>query len=131
MGLFGWLSGRRGGEDDRLAAWRAAWAKAAEAQDTRAAAGLRAQLDAFGLPDEEVEVEREMLDGLEALEAVQVALTAGALPAVETGHRVVGSDVCHFSAPASMPDEPSQPSGRLLLTHARAVFAGGSGQAVA
>jgi hypothetical protein len=34
--------------------------------------------------------------------------------------------VCHFIAPASMPDDPAQPSGRLLLTNARAIFVGGA-----
>jgi hypothetical protein len=39
---------------------------------------------------------------------------------------VVGADRCHFSAPVSVPDDPAQPTGRLLLTSTRAVFAGGS-----
>ena len=64
-----------------------------------------------------------MLDGLEQLAALRAA---SALPLVETGHRVVGTDVCHFTAPASMPDEEAQPSGRLILTSARAIFAGGA-----
>ena len=37
-----------------------------------------------------------------------------------------GADRCHFSAPVSMPDDPAQPTGRLLLTSTRAVFAGGA-----
>jgi hypothetical protein len=53
-------------------------------------------------------------------------LTASRLPVVETSHRVVGADRCHFSAPVSMPDDPAQPTGRLLLTSTRAVFAGGA-----
>jgi hypothetical protein len=44
---------------------------------------------------------------------------------VETGHRVVGRDRCHFTAAVSMPDEAAQPSGRLLLTSTRAIFVGG------
>lgn len=62
-----------------------------------------------------------MLDGLAAL----IELTLAGMPVVETGHRVVGTEACHFSAPALMPDEPSQPGGRLLFTPTRAVFVGG------
>ena len=43
-----------------------------------------------------------MGDELAKLEAV-VASTG--LPVIDTGHRVVGSDACHFMAPVSMPDE--------------------------
>lgn len=82
---------------------------------------LRGQLDGLGLPAEEVELEQEMLDGLAAL----VDLQSAAMPVVETGHRVIGAERCHFSAPALMPDEPSQPAGRLLFTPTRAVFVGG------
>ena len=63
--------------------------------------------------------------------ALASAVRAAGLPAVETGHRVVGSDRCHFTAPASMPDEASQPSGRLLLTSGRAIFVGGANGATA
>jgi len=59
-------------------------------------------------------------------EALRQQVDGSALPIVETGHRVVGSDRCHFSAPASMPDDPAQPAGRLLLTDRRAVFVGGA-----
>jgi hypothetical protein len=86
---------------------------------------LSVSLAALGLPEEEVEIEREMLAGLEHLANIQSSLPAGTLPSVETGHRVVGTDRCHFSAPVSMPDEPAQPSGRLILTNVRAIFAGG------
>lgn len=70
-------------------------------------------------------MEREMLGALERLVALRAALAEGDLPVVETGHRVVGTDVCHFSAPASMPDDPSQPAGRFILTSGRAIFVGG------
>src|SRR5918993_1268533 len=53
-------------------------------------------------------------------------LAAARVPIVETTHRVVGTDRCHFSAPVSVPDDPAQPTGRLLLTSTRAVFAGGA-----
>jgi hypothetical protein len=86
---------------------------------------LRAALDALDLPDEEIEIEHEMLDALRELGELTAMVRQTGLPAIETGHRVVGSERCHFTAPASMPDESAQPSGRLLLTSGRAIFAGG------
>ena len=64
-----------------------------------------------------------MLGGLAELVALA---EASALPAVATGHKVVGSETCHFTAPASRPDDPAQASGRLLFTGRRAIFAGGA-----
>jgi len=132
MDLLGWFRSRRAsGNDRRVAEWRKAWNAAAMTGDTAQLVPLRAQLDAMGLSDDDVEIEREMLDALQDLADLVTAVRAGGLPAVETGHRVVGSDRCHFSAPASMPDEASQPSGRLLLTSGRAVFVGGAHVATA
>ncbi|MEO5897745.1 MAG: hypothetical protein ABIS06_18805 [Vicinamibacterales bacterium] len=74
---------------------------------------------------EDLEVEEEMLDALQHLSYLQTNVGDGPLPAIETHHRVVGSDACHFSAPASLPDDPAQPSGRVLLTSARSLFLGG------
>jgi len=126
MDLLGWFKGRRGsGEDRRLGQWRTAWSEAAASGDTARLLPLRAELDAMGLPEDDVEIEREMLDALQDLAELAASVRAAGLPAVETGHRVVGSDRCHFTAPVSMPDEPSQPSGRLLLTSGRAIFVGG------
>ena len=127
MDLLGWFTkGRPSAQDRRLQQWRDAWT-ATEAADTTAVARLRSQLDALGLPEDDIEIEREMLEGLDELARLTAAVEADGLPAMETGHRVVGTDTCHFTAPASMPDEPSQPGGRLLLTGARAVFVGGPG----
>src|SRR5205085_10246815 len=78
------------------------------------------------LSDDDADIEREMLEGLERLVALQAMLTPARLPSVETGHRVVGAETCHFSAPASLPDEEGQPSGRLLLTSGRAIVVGGT-----
>lgn len=127
MTLLGWIRGRRGDNDERkLDRWRIKWQGATAAPDAAAVVALTADLESLGLPEEEIEIEREMIEGLDQLVRLQAALAAGGLPIVETGHRVVGTDTCHFSAPSSMPDDPAQPSGRLILTGARAIFAGGA-----
>lgn len=87
---------------------------------------LRTALRATPPFADDLEIEEEMLDGLRQLLELERELRASHLPRVETSHRVVGSDRCHFSAPVSMPDDPAQPTGRLLLTSTRAVFAGGA-----
>ena len=67
----------------------------------------------------------EMLDGLQLL----VALSDGApLPVLETQHRVIGADVCHFVAPATLVLDVSAP-GKLFLTSQRLIFASGRVQA--
>ena len=87
--------------------------------------GLRARLNDFGADDDRYEIEREMLEGLEAVSELAAAVSARGLTPIPTGHRAVGRDRCFFSAPASLPDDPAQPSGTFLLTEARAVFVGG------
>jgi hypothetical protein len=126
VGLWSWVRRRGAREDPRLGAWKHAWTAAAASLDRGAAQHLRDRLNAFGLPDEDVEIEREMLDALEDAVALSTDIARAGLPIVETGHRVVGRDRCHFTAAASMPDEAGQPSGRLLLTSSRAVFVGGA-----
>ena len=125
MKLFGWLPGAKK-QDERtaaLTAWRQQWVEALEAESSPAA--LREQLEALTTPELDVEVEIEMLDGLEQLREAQRTVAAGALPVVETHHRVIGADRCHFTAPASLPSDEHQAHGRLLLTSVRAVFVGG------
>ncbi|MBA3641769.1 MAG: hypothetical protein M3541_04305 [Acidobacteriota bacterium] len=125
MKLFGWISGSKP-QDDRttaLTAWRRTWAGVLDSDGS--AAPLREQLDALTAPDLDTEVELEMLDALDQLREAQRAAAAGALAIVETHHRVIGADRCHFTAPASLPSDQHQANGRLLLTSARAVFVGG------
>lgn len=126
MGLLTWFRRDGGGaEDARLRHWRRKWLAAADAGDTSQRAALARELESFGLTEDDVEVEREMLEALERLAELSAAVEATGVPQIQTGHRVVGSDVCHFISPVSMPDEASQPSGRLILTNARAIFVGG------
>lgn len=109
------------------ATWRQAWAAAkADGGDSPASiASLRQQLENLGLPEEEIELEREMLEGLEAVRQLRSGMENGELPRADTGHRVIGTEPCHFTAIAFAPDEPDHPAGRLLFTPTRAVFVGG------
>jgi hypothetical protein len=124
MGLLGWLTKKKKSDRVGVEAWHRRWKDACAAPSFEAVAELGETLDGLTMPQEEIEIEREMLDGLRHLVECR-ASSNGDLPLVETGHRVVGADRCHFSAPASMPDESNQQSGRLFLTHVRAIFAGG------
>lgn len=124
--MFGWLKAGSRDARSRLAGWHRAWRAALDAPDGARPDALESQLEALGLPADETEIEREMLEGLRELLTLRAAVCSTGLPVVETGHRAIGRDVCHFSAPASMPDEAAQPSGRLLLAGSRAVFVGGA-----
>ncbi|HJR58395.1 MAG TPA: hypothetical protein VJ813_03315 [Vicinamibacterales bacterium] len=123
MNLFGWLKGKNK-RDDARDQWRAAWAAAIDDGDT-ADAELRLRIEELAKHEADVEVELEMLDALEQLRTVQRTAANGNLPAVETHHRVIGREPCHFTAPASLPSDQAQASGRVLLTGARSVFVGG------
>ncbi|MGH9410318.1 MAG: hypothetical protein ACRD1V_12790 [Vicinamibacterales bacterium] len=105
--------------------WRRAWAVALERRDLAGLAALEVEADSRGAAGDDVEIEREMLDAAYQVLALEAQLERGALPRVETSHRVVGADACHFTAPVSMPDDAAQPSGRLLLSATRAIFVGG------
>ena len=124
MGLFGWWSRKPGEAQAR--AWRERWIAAVAARDESAVAPLEVSLRQQPPLADDIEIEEEMLDGLKQLLALERDLAAGRPPIIDTTHRVVGADRCHFSAPVSIPDDPAQPTGRLLLTSTRAVFAGGT-----
>jgi hypothetical protein len=127
MGLLDWLKGRRAPlEDSRLRGWRNAWARVAAATEDERIARLAAELDSFSLSEDDVEIEREMLDALRDRQELLATVRASGLPMIETGHRVVRGEPCHYSAPVSMPEEPGQPAGRLLMTSTRAIFVGGA-----
>ena len=104
--------------------WRRTWADAIAADGQTDTTDLRRQLDTAAAAGHDVEVEAEMLDALEQLHRSRGTVAAGTLPVVETQHRVVGSEPCHFSAPASLPLDASQSSGRLLMTPTKAIFVG-------
>ena len=122
MGIFSWFTGKNG---SAVRAWREAWARAVASPDVAAVASLEAALRRQPPLADDLELEEEMLDALRQLVDLSRELDVSRLPTVETAHRMVGSDVCHFSAAVSVPDDPAQPTGRLLLTSRRAAFAGG------
>ncbi len=125
MGLLGWLKGsapRGNGLND----WHRQWAEAVKAPSAAALERLRGALHVQPPPADDIEIEEEMLEGLERLIKLSADLCDGRLPHLDTSHRIVGTDACHFSAPVSMPEDAAQPTGRLLLTGTRAVFAGGA-----
>jgi hypothetical protein len=123
MGLFGFL--RRGGRDGARD-WQRAWERAVDGLDAGAPARLEAELAGRAVVDDDLEVEQEMLQALRDVLALAADLARGALPLIDTSHRAAAGERCHFSAPVSMPDDPAQPTGRLLLTSGRAAFAGGT-----
>jgi hypothetical protein len=108
-------------QPDTSAWWSEANALAASPDADRIAA-LKAQVaDAKKDPDN-AELQEEMIDGLERLLAL-----AGerALPVIDTQHRVIGNELCHFIAPVSLIEEVDV-SGKLFATVERLVFAAGT-----
>ena len=118
--------GRGGARDGARDGVRHGRAAVAVARRAAAVAPLEAAPRATPPLADDLEIEEEMLDGLRQLLELERDLAPARLPIIDTTHRVVGADRCHFSAPVSMPDDPAQPTGRLLLTSTRAVFAGGA-----
>ncbi len=108
-------------QPDTSAWWREAGALA-ESPDGSRIAALRAQItDAATAPDVS-ELQEEMIDGLERLLAFAAQQV---LPVIETQHRVIGSERCHFIVPASLIEQVDA-SGKLFATAERLVFAAGT-----
>jgi hypothetical protein len=100
--------------------WRDA--NAAALQPTRDAVDeLRRRIAAEAELDER-ERQIEMLEGLDNL---CVVIAQAVLPVLDTQHRVIGADACHFMAPVSAPDH-GDAIGKLFLTSQRVIFAGGA-----
>lgn len=136
---LGWLKGvtdrlRGGGEPARAQreTQRRAREFRGEVQQALAPAltrGDRAALEALsrkpaelGLPEEEVELELEALQG--ALDAIGLreAIAQGGLPLVAHQHKALGDDRCHFVASAFLASDGSDRTGRLFLTDRRVLF---------
>jgi hypothetical protein len=120
MGLFDLFRRRDSAQPDVSAWWHTANGLTA-APTLDAVAALRATtVSATEAPDL-AEAQDEMLEGLEAL----LHLAQSPLPVLETQHRVIGADTCHYMAPASLIGQVDS-GGKVFVTSARIVFAAGA-----
>jgi hypothetical protein len=102
--------------------------------DAAAAAGDRARLQALlgrpaqlGLADEDAALECEHVAGLLAALDLRERLARGDPPEViQTAHRAIAGETCHFIAPASFPDGLMDQGGKLFLTNRRVLYLGHS-----
>jgi hypothetical protein len=112
-----WRLFRRTARSDPWADWWDAADRAASAPSTAAIDRLRQAL-ASARPGDDVEPQEEMVEGLRRL----LALAAGnGLPVLESQHRVIGSDACHFMAPVTLATADAAP-GKLFFTSRRMVL---------
>lgn len=119
---------RRPKRDPRLEAFRQEVAAACDAADGAAVDRLLARREELGLGEEEAAIEIEMLEGLREFLAFRADVERDGLPVLDTQHRVLGADRCHFWTPAFPPDRVES-GGKLFLTGTRLVFLGGGVQA--
>lgn len=126
MAWLGWFARAKHGGNEVLAKWHREWTAAARAPSAAELDRLRIAFATLPGDADDREVEQEMLAGLEELLDLVNTVAASGPPALVTGHRVIGREACHFSAPATLQDDDGGPSGTLLLTPARAIFVGGA-----
>ena len=111
----------------KLDDWRRRWHAAAAAPDAATVASLTADLNGLALPEEEIEIEREMLDGLDQLVQLQAALGRQRIARRrDRSPRGRHRDLPLQRAIVHARRRGAQPSGRLIFTGARAIFAGGA-----
>lgn len=119
--MFRRLFGRRADTTPDVSEWWAAAHAAAHAPSPDTIAALRAdRRDPVTYPDI-AEAQDEFLDALTALSALPAD---GPLPAVPTQHRVIGADICHYIAPASL-GEQLDGGGKVFVTSARLILVAG------
>ncbi len=82
---------------------------------------MRASIVSDDVAPDVAEAQHEMLDGLAAL----VDFARADLPVLDTQHRVIGTDTCHFLAPASLVDQVDS-GGKVFVTSTRVIFASGT-----
>ena len=82
---------------------------------------LEASATATAAAIDERERRDEMIDGLRRL---AVLAQAPDLPVIATQHRVIGTDLCHLVAPASLGEEGGG-AGKVFVTPTRIVLVGG------
>lgn len=118
---WGFFTKKADAVDPRIARWWHDIEAALRQPTTVAVDDLRSRL-ASPTDIDERERQDEMLD---ALERLCLLATEAALPVLDTQHRVIGTDTCHFMAPVSAPDH-GDAVGKLFLTSHRIIFAGGA-----
>ncbi len=125
-GLFD-SSARRAARDldSRVRSFRAEVFTARSSADAEELARLRARPAALGLTDDDVALELEIVEGLLDVIALKEAAEKGmTLPAIATSHRALAGETCRYVAPASRPDAPNDPGGKLFFTDRRIVYLG-------
>ncbi len=109
----------------RIASFRAEVVAVRAAPADGALAALRARPAALGLTEDDVALELEIVDGLLEVSELRKAAAGGAsLPEILTNHRALAGEPCRFVAPASRPDSPNDPGGKLFFTDRRLVYLG-------
>jgi hypothetical protein len=136
--MTSWWAKWTGGDARRGARERDEWRARLRAEIAEARArGSRPDLERLrqrprelGLSDEEADLELEMIDAsLDFLEFLAATDGARSLPIVETQHKVLGADRCHFAAPMSI--DGADESGKLFLTDRRVILLGARMKSVA
>jgi hypothetical protein len=120
MGLFDLFRRRESAQPDVSAWWQAANALTT-APTADGVARLKATTVNAGEAPDLAEAQDEMLAGLDAL----IQLAQSPLPILDTQHRVIGADTCHYMAPASLIDQVDS-GGKVFVTSARIIFAAGT-----
>lgn len=73
----------------------------------------------------EVDERERQVEMIEALDHLCAVSESAVIPVLDTQHRVIGTDACHFMAPVGAPDH-GDAIGKLFLTSQRVIFAGGA-----
>lgn len=122
MGLFDLFRRRESAQPDVSEWWRTANALTS-APTAEGIHALKASVVSDEIAPDVAEAQHEMLEGLDAL----MAFAHADLPVLTTQHRVIGTDTCHFIAPASLVDQVDS-GGKVLVTSTRIIFAAGTVQ---
>lgn len=77
------------------------------------------------MPESELDERERQIEMIEGLDHLCLVAETDAVPVLDTQHRVIGADACHFMAPVGAPDH-GDAIGKLFLTSHRVIFAGGA-----
>ena len=111
--------------DRRLAVLRGEIDAARQAGGRAALERLRKRPAELGLSEDDADLELEWLAGLVEVETLKEQADGGApLAVIETNHRALAGEPCHFAAPASRPEVPGDGGGKLFFTPRRLVYIG-------